>query len=128
MNPFLRQTHREKLATVDGINLFFGALLGANLGSLDGLALGDYVKVIILLAGTVMALRNVSSSERRAYAYVTMALWAAIVASSLFVPSFRPQGLPWRDVQRLAATIAVWIAAVLVIELSPTGKAPDESH
>ena len=56
----------EKVGSVDGLNLFFGALLGANLGTMQSLPLLQYGKLVILLAGTVIVLRMISTSERRA--------------------------------------------------------------
>lgn len=116
---FLRQTNNERTGTVDGLNLFFGALLGANLGTLDGLDMDDYLKFIVLLAGTVMALRMISTSERRAYAIATVGLYATLIMAVLFLPSLQPQGLNEKDLLRLLATLGIWLGSVLLIELWP---------
>ena len=121
MRGLLTQTPREKAATVDGIGLFFGALLGANMGTLEGLGLYDYAKLIIILAATVMTLRVFSTSERRGYAYALLVLYIAIVAIFLF--GQRPAGLSEDDAQRLAVTLAVWLAAVLIVEFQPVAAA-----
>ena len=47
------QTGREKEALVQGTNLFFGALLGVNLGTANDLPLSVYALLVLLLAGTV---------------------------------------------------------------------------
>jgi predicted membrane channel-forming protein YqfA (hemolysin III family) len=122
------QTPREKTAMVDGIGLFFGALLGANLGTLEGLGLFDYGFVVIVLAGTVMTLRIFSTSERRGYAFALLAAYVAIVAFLLFAPGQRPDGLAESDAERLAVTLAIWLGAVVIVEFSPTaGPAPDQA-
>ena len=115
-----KQTKAERLGSVDGFNLFFGALLGANLGTLGTVPLKDYVLLIILLAGTVAVLRMISTSERRLYALGTLALYIGLLAMVFTNDRMTPKGLSEGDLNRLAATLAVWIVAVLAIEFAPT--------
>jgi hypothetical protein len=121
----LTQTPREKSAMVDGIGLFFGALLGANLGTLDGLGLSDYVEIVFVLAATVMALRMFSMSERRVYAYSLLAVYAGMIA--LYLHFQRPAGLAPDDASRLMVTLAIWLAAVVFVELHPTRDPTDQA-
>ena len=123
MKSFLTQTAREKVGTIDGLNLFFGALLGANLGTLERLPTKDYANLIFLLAGTVVALRIVSTSERRVYALLTLALYLALLASVLLLPG-RLQGMAEGDLQRLTVTIAIWVVAVVLMEFWPVRRDP----
>lgn len=113
------QTSRERTGSIDGINLFFGALIGANLGTLDGLALRDYGILIAMLAGTVTALRLVSVSERRFYALGALGVWIALLAILYLNPSLVPPGLAQGDVDRLAVTIMIWVGSVVTFELMP---------
>jgi hypothetical protein len=115
-----RSTAGGKAGAVDGLNLFFGALLGANLGTMQGMPLLDYIKLILLLAATVMVIRMVSTSPRRLYMLAQVFLFAAILAVFLLVPLFQPKGMASADLHRLAATLAVWIAFVLAAEFTPT--------
>ena len=114
-----RQTPQEKQGTLDGMNLFFGALLGANLGTVGELPLVRYLMLIALLAGTVMTLRVFSTSERRHYALGLLALYAAIMILYLYGGFFTEHGLSFTDRDRLAVTLGVWLAAVLLVELYP---------
>jgi hypothetical protein len=84
LREYLVQTHRERRGGIDGLNLFFGALLGANLGTLEQLPLTDYVKLIVLLAFTVVGLRMISTSERRLYALLTLGIYVILVGFVLF--------------------------------------------
>ena len=120
MKSLWKQTRGEKIGTIDGLNLFFGALLGANLGTLQGVPLHDYVKLIVILAGTVAVLRTLSTSERRGYSLLVLALYVALLAFLFSVPDLQPEGLSKTDLQRLQVTLATWIGAVLIAELSPT--------
>lgn len=114
------QTRREKLGAIDGLNLFFGALLGANLGTLDALPLGEYAKIVIMLAFGVAAIRIAATSERRVYAIASLAFYMAVLATLLLVPRFKPEGMSEADLQRLAATILIWVGTAMVFEFYPT--------
>jgi hypothetical protein len=124
MKSLLLQTKREKAGTVDGLNLFFGALLGANLGTLGRLPIGYYVEITILLAVAVVGLRVLSTSERRLYALVSLLAIAAVLWLRLGSDDFREGGLAAGDLQRLQATLAVWISFVIMIEIVPTYDPP----
>ena len=120
MTGIWTQTQREKLGTIDGINLFFGALLGANLGTLGTVPLDDYVKLVLLLVGLVVTIRIVSVSERRGYAYGLLVFYLGLAAAFFFVPAFQPEGLAEADLNRVVATLAVWVTVTTVVELYPT--------
>ncbi|MGQ0559186.1 MAG: hypothetical protein ACT4OE_06330 [Sphingosinicella sp.] len=114
-----RQTRQEKQGTLDGMNLFFGALLGANLGAVGDLPLGRYAMLIAILAGTVMTLRVFSTSERRKYAIGLLLSYVLLMGIYLYSGYFTDHGLSQTDRDRLAVTLAVWLSAVLIVELYP---------
>ncbi|HEX8308732.1 MAG TPA: hypothetical protein VF645_09990 [Allosphingosinicella sp.] len=125
MRALFRNTAGGKQGAIDGLNLFFGALLGANLGTLDKLRLVDYIQITALLAGTVMTVRMVSTSDRRALVLAVLAVYAALLVSLVLLPDFKPAGMAVDDLHRLVATLAVWVIFVLGIELSPTREAAE---
>ena len=117
MKHLFRNTPGGKTGAIDGLNLFFGALLGANLGTMQALDLPQYIELVVLLAGTVMVLRMLSTSERRTYMLVLVGIYIAIIATLLvFLP---PKGLHAADLHRLTVTLAIWVACILGAELSP---------
>jgi uncharacterized membrane protein len=120
VRKYLTQTNRERQGSIDGLGLFFGALLGANLGTVDQLPLLDYIKLIVLLACTVMVLRLLSTSERRGYALASLAVYVVVMGAFLGVPAMRPDGFSADAAARLGATLAIWVAMVLAIEYWPT--------
>jgi predicted membrane channel-forming protein YqfA (hemolysin III family) len=113
---FVTQTRREKRGSIDGINLFFGALLGANLGSFSGLGLLDYTLLVVLLAGTVITIRIFTLSERRGYAVTLLLLYIVVAGAYLLVPPRGLEGLDPTDRHRLAITLLVWIGSILMVE------------
>lgn len=112
-------TEGGKTGTIDGLNLFFGALLGANLGTLGQMPLAAYVQLIILLAGMVMALRMLSTSPRRKMMLVTIFFYLILLAGTATLPALRPKGLAGDDLHRLVATLVIWVVFVVTAELSP---------
>lgn len=127
MRRFLRSTEGGKAGTIDGLNLFFGALLGANLGSLGRMNLFVYVELVVLLGGLVMALRMLSTSPRRRMMLVTIGVYVLLLASTLFVPGLKPEGMDPVDHHRLLATLAIWIFFAVAAELSPM-ESPGEGE
>jgi len=125
MKSLFRYTAGEKAGSVDGLNLFFGALLGANLGTMQSLPLPEYAKLVVLLAGTVMVLRMVSTSQRRWKTLAMVVVYVALVGANFFLPAFKPKGLPDRDLFKLAATLGIWLVFVLVAEFTPTRERAD---
>lgn len=120
MKNLFRSTPGEKIGSIDGLNLFFGALLGANLGTMQTLPLLEYVELVVVLAGSVMVLRMISTSERRAYVFGALALYIFIIGSMLLLPALQPKGIALGDLHRLVATLAIWVTSVVVVELTPT--------
>lgn len=127
LRPLSSQTPGEKQGLVDGTNLFFGALIGANLGTIDTLPLSEYAFLIVVLAGTVVTLRQFSMSERRRYAYGLLAFYAVFVAWILFVDTEVLETLPDDVRDRLAVTLAIWAGAVVTAELMPTRPVEDQA-
>ena len=101
MKDLFRSTSGGKTGAIDGLNLFFGALLGANLGSIQGMSLPYYVELIFLLAAVVMTVRMLSTSPQ-------------------------PKGVAVADLQRIATTLGIWLVLVLAAELSPVRDSPDD--
>lgn len=105
---------------------FCGALLGANLGTLDALPIAEYAKLIVLPRGAVVTIRLVATSERRWYAFSGILLYGALLGAMLIVPQQRPDGLPGADLLQQLVTLAIWIAAATLFEFWPTRESkPD---
>ena len=119
MKSLLLQTRSEQAGTIDGLNLFFGALLGANLGTLGRMPIGDYAELVIFLSAVVVGLRVVSTSERRLYAFASLAVIGAALAFRLGSGDYA-DAISGTDLQRLAATLAIWVGFALLVEIAPT--------
>ena len=117
-NSLFAYTPAEKQGMIDGVSLFFGALLGTNLASLNGLSMGAFAVAIGLLAGAVMSLRIFSTTERRWHGYLLLGLYTTIVLQALFFSSMS-MSIALADRQRLAIILGVWMLTVIAAELTP---------
>ncbi len=124
MKSLFTQTRREKAGNVDGINLFFGALLGANLGTTGTLPPMSYAQLVALLVGLVVTIRMVTVSERRRYAYGTLGAYVLLFAAVLLVPGLGIDGLGGADLDRLLLTLGIWVTATVLIDLFPVRDPP----
>jgi hypothetical protein len=126
MRGLIVKNRANRAGAVDGLNLFFGALLGANLGTLDNLKLVHYVQLIVLLAAIVLSLRLVSTADKRWPVITLLGVYGAMLAAIAAIPDLQPQGLRVEDFHKLVATIAVWVALALALELAPVRQKATE--
>jgi hypothetical protein len=122
VRKLFRSTPGGKAGAIDGLNLFFGALLGANLGTIQGMSLLDYVELIAILAAMVVTLRMLSTSPRRYFMLANVALYVVVVGAFLLWPPLQPKGVAQGDLQRLAATLGIWVLLAIATELTPVGQ------
>jgi hypothetical protein len=113
------QSKNEQSASIDGINLFFGALLGANLGTAGTLELPDYVKLVVLLAGMVMLIRVVAHATRCLWPLAFLGCYLALILALYLGPAEPPGGMTAGDLHRLMATIVVWVGATVLVVVHP---------
>lgn len=123
---FEAQTAEEKRAALNGISLFFGALIGANLGATADMILSDYVLVIAVICLIVLYLHLASVAQRR---WRSIAHLAALL-SGLYVLLIHPLGMlvfvGERPPPHMFATICLWLSSVAMIELRPAALSVGE--
>jgi hypothetical protein len=117
------QTRTEKRASVNGLNLFFGALIGANLGSLEQLALRDYTVLISIICIIVLYIQLAPVARQR-WLYLSLLL---MTVGALYLLLLTPHGLQFfadrpRPAPHLFVTICIWLLSVGYVELRPLAK------
>lgn len=125
MKGLFRQTEREKRGTLAAMNLFFGALLGANLGTIGAASASDYVLLVTLIGGAVSSIYVALASERRRFALTMLAFYAALIGFALVTPGRALKSVPEADFQRIVLTLGIWVVFAAVAELSPTISSAD---
>lgn len=118
MRALIAQPENERRAAFAGVNLFFGVLLGANLGSINIIPIADYVKMVILLSGSVMALYTIAVSTRPRLIWSLVIIYGALLAVTVAVPDLRPEGME-AEMERIIATLAIWLTCLVIVRLTP---------
>lgn len=113
------QTAEEKRAALTGMSLFFGALIGANLGTTAQMSLGDYVLVIAVVCLIILYIHLAPVAQKR---WKSLAHLTALVCG-LYVLLIHPAGTTMfvgeRPSAHIFATICLWLASIAMIELRP---------
>jgi hypothetical protein len=111
-------TEGEYRANLNGLNIFFGAVLGVVMAGTETLGPRDFALTLFITATLVVTILYVSASPRR----ILYALLAALYIA----------GFPWaldRIIdgapipRNLQPTLAVWLGFVLLVEFMPREKA-----
>ncbi len=118
-NPF-RLTQREYEATINALNIFFGAIIGVSLGNITEIPLDDYVILLVIISALVSSILLVTYTHRRVWnsvmlTGVLLAAWYAESDSSGAVIDFPERVLP---------TLTVWAALAVMTEFSDRAEDP----
>lgn len=111
----VRMTHQEYRANLNGLNIFFGAVLGFVLAGTETL---DPLRFSILLLGTAAVVITIlyinASANRLTYSVLGLVL---IIAMPRWITPWMPSGfdLP----ANLQPTLIVWAAMTAIIEFLP---------
>jgi hypothetical protein len=117
-----RMTHGEYRANLNGLGIFFGAVLGFVMAGTETLEPIDFALTLFLAATVVITILYVSSSPRRiAYALVSAILIAGLPRILGELLSEGAQ-IP----RNLQPTLAVWLGITLIVEFLPREKHPAE--
>ena len=121
---FLSHTESERRSTLAGVNLFFGALLGAHLGTMGDVPIDDYIFLIMLLAGAVAGIFTVAGSRRTGVIWATVSLYVLVFAAILFFPEMQPRHME-DEIQRIVAMLAIWLVVMVVLRFMPVLPEPE---
>jgi hypothetical protein len=119
MRNLLSYPDDERRATTAGINLFFSALLGANLGAMNAMPLAEYFQLVLMLVGAVTGILTIAVSKRPVIIWTTAAALVLILGLVALIPDFGPAGVE-AELDRLAVTLGVWAAMLVLLRLTPS--------
>ena len=121
-----RMTHAEYRANLDGLNIFFGAVLGFVLAGTENLDQASFAVLLAGTAGIVISILYVTSSRRRA---TYLVLGAALIAT---MPRWLEGGVFGIPVlpANLQPTLMVWLLLTCLVEFLPRERssAVAEAH
>lgn len=110
-----RMTHGEYSANLNGLGIFFGAVLGFVMASTETLGTKDYTVVLVGTAAMVITILYVSSSKQRLAYALLAAAGIALMPLAMKVLLTPGAKLPIQ----LQPTLAVWLAMATIIEFAP---------
>lgn len=115
-----QQSEAEKRASLNGLGLFFGALVGANLGALQHMEIRDYLLITMLVYFIVLYIQIAPISKNR----LTYIVSLLALSATLFVLLVDPFDLNFfgsraRPTPHLFVTIGLWLVSLATIELRP---------
>ncbi len=107
----------EYRASMDSLNLFFGAIIGVAFSGIEDMPLYDYGVLLFLTAVLVAAILTVSNTRRRLWALFNLgggllAYWVLGIRGEAFGP------LP----ETVFPTLLVWAAMAVLFEFTPREK------
>lgn len=121
-NKWGRMTHSEYRANLNGLNIFFGAVLGVVLAGTETLGQKDFAMTLFISATLVITILYVSSSPHR----IGYALLAGIFIAGLpRLLQLLTDGAPVPP--HLQPTMAVWLGITLMAEFLPRERAAGEA-
>ncbi|MDF7776793.1 hypothetical protein P1X14_16170 [Sphingomonas sp. AOB5] len=113
-----QMTEAEYRANLNGLGIFFGAVLGFVMAGTETLGVRDFAFTLFFTATLVISILYVNSSRSRiSYTLMTAGLIAALpfVLETVLSPGAQ---IP----PRLQPTLAVWLGIAIVVELMPRAK------
>ena len=114
-----RMTLGEYRANLNGLGIFFGAVLGFVMAGTETLGPLDFAVTLFVTASVVITILYVSSSPHR----LTYAILAALFIAALphMLGHLLSAGAKIPD--HLQPTLAVWLAITLLVEFLPRERA-----
>jgi hypothetical protein len=104
----------EYRASVEGLNIFFGALLGVVMVGIENIPTEQYVVLLAFVAAVVMLILTISGSPRRL-------LYAVGIGGLLAWLTWRggPTLIGIPVPAKLLPTLSVWVGATILVEFLP---------
>ncbi len=119
ISGYFKYTRKEYEASINALNIFFGAVIGISLGGIGEIPTLDYVLLLIITAAAVTAILFVTYSERQ--------YWSILMVGLVFFAMWWMNDGDDQIVKlppKLLPTLAVW--ALMAISTEFTGLVPDE--
>ena len=107
-----RLSSGEYQANLNGLNMFFGAVLGFVLTGTETLDSWQFGQILMLLAGAVVSILYISSSKNR-MVYSILALVISLAFPELVEFALQSEGLV---PNKIRPTLLVWTVMTIVVE------------
>ncbi|VVT02465.1 hypothetical protein [Erythrobacter sp. EC-HK427] len=103
----------ERRASINALNIFFGAIIGVNFSSLQQLPLKDYTVILVLTSAVIALILIVANTSRRVWSAVQL-----FIALAGYYYLVRVDGLIAGVSDYLLVTLGLWALLVIIYEFS----------
>jgi hypothetical protein len=110
----VRMSHEEYRANLNGLNIFFGAVLGFVLAGMEGAGPKAFTWMLFMTSGTIIGILYVSASRQRLVYLILAAFLIYQLPRILKVVEHSREFPP-----NLQPTLAVWLAMTALVEFLP---------
>jgi hypothetical protein len=117
-------TEEEYRANRQGLNIFFGAVLGIVMGTTENLPPRDFATALIVTGSFVVLIQYLSITGIRRLIYAPFTLLVIIFMPQLF-DGLYSDGKTFSS--QIHITLMVWAGMVIVVELMPRQKSDSSS-
>ncbi|MEH6702345.1 hypothetical protein [Parasphingorhabdus sp.] len=117
-NPF-RLTQREYEATINALNIFFGAIIGVSLGNITEIPMDDYILLLVIISAMVSSILLVTYTHRR--------IWNSIMLTAVLLAAWYAESNAGDLIdfpERVLPTLTVWGALAVMTEFSDRADDP----
>jgi len=113
----MKMTRREYDASINALNIFFGAVIGITLGGALTKDVADYVIILLMSVGAVISILYISYSERKWMGVASLVVSIVCMLLINYTSSEKGEGIIFP--QKLVPTLAVWSIMALITEYIP---------
>ncbi len=121
-NPF-KLTQREYEATINALNIFFGAIIGVSLGNIAEIPLKDYMILLVIIATLVSSILLVTYTHRR--------IWNSVMLTVFLLVAWYLESDTGGELidfpDRVLPTLTVWAAMAVSTEFSDRADDPNKN-
>lgn len=115
-------TQREYEASLNALNIFFGAIIGVSLGNVENMPTKDYVFLLVITAALVTMILLVSYSHRR---FMNMIVLAAGLGIAWYDHASPDVEILTAFPDKLLPTLSVWAVMAAAVEFTERIAEPD---
>lgn len=112
-------TQREYEATINALNIFFGAIIGVSLGNITEIPLDDYVILLVIISALVSSILLVTYTHRR--------IWNSIMLTAVLTAAWYAESDTGGVIdfpERVLPTLTVWAALAVMTKFSDRADDP----
>ena len=124
LKSLVLMSQSEYRAALDGINIFFGAILGVTLAGTEGLATLPYMTLLVMVSGVVVTILYIPASAHRLWYAIALVVILVVFLISHDEGDLVLASFPMPP--KLVETLIVWTVATAIVQFTP--RRPEQAE